>query len=204
MLQRFTKCSLGIMEYTDKVYHGIVDYMLAQDLVVWSLCTTEYKNKDKISVLWYNEDGEMVTLRLLGFRLDPHNNLYFIATDKDDDFEFTDRQLGVARTEEFSDYSGAVYGSHYYAQYSLLNIAGVLDEYVKITRKTFIEDVKQQLKQKSIYSSDGRFVFEYINSCYYGLATRVKEEYGLDCTNDDDKIVEFLRKCYDILEPEFC
>lgn len=59
----------------------------------------------------------------------------------------------------------------------------------------FKEDVLTAMKNKPEDWRDGQFVFNYINE-KYGVARYVQFIDGIDCFYCDDKIDQFIDKCY--------
>ena len=59
----------------------------------------------------------------------------------------------------------------------------------------FKEDVLTAMKNKPEDWRDGQFVFNYINE-KYGVARYVQFIDGIDCFYLDDKIDQFIDKCY--------
>lgn len=59
----------------------------------------------------------------------------------------------------------------------------------------FKEDVLSAMKNKQEDWRDGQFVFNYINE-KYGVARYVQFIEGIDCFHRDDKIDQFIDKCY--------
>ena len=59
----------------------------------------------------------------------------------------------------------------------------------------FKEDVLTSMKNKPKDWRDGQFVFNYINE-KYGVARYVQFIEGIDCFYRDDKIDQFIDKCY--------
>jgi hypothetical protein len=59
----------------------------------------------------------------------------------------------------------------------------------------FKEDVLTAMKNKPEDWRDGQFVFNYINE-KYGVARYVQFIEGIDCFYSDDKIDQFIDKCY--------
>lgn len=59
----------------------------------------------------------------------------------------------------------------------------------------FKEDVLTAMKNKPEDLRDGQFVFNYINE-KYGVARYVQFIEGIDCFYRDDKIDQFIDKCY--------
>ena len=64
-----------------------------------------------------------------------------------------------------------------------------------INYNDFKEDVLTALKNKPEDWRDGQFVFNYINE-KYGVARYVQFIEGIDCFYRDDKIDQFIDKCY--------
>ena len=59
----------------------------------------------------------------------------------------------------------------------------------------FRADVLTAMKDKPKEWRDGQFVFNYINE-KYGVARYVQFIDGIDCYYNDDKIDQFIDKCY--------
>lgn len=64
-----------------------------------------------------------------------------------------------------------------------------------INYEDFKEDVLTAMKNKPKDWRDGQFVFNYINE-KYGVARYVQFIDGIDCFYRDDKIDQFIDKCY--------
>lgn len=67
-----------------------------------------------------------------------------------------------------------------------------------INYNDFRADVLTALKDKPKSWRDGQFVFNYINE-KYGVARYVQFINGIDCFYRDDKIDQFIDKCYDTM-----
>lgn len=59
----------------------------------------------------------------------------------------------------------------------------------------FREEILTAMKDKPKEWRDGQFVFNYINE-KYGVARYVQFIDGIDCFYNDDKIDQFIDKCY--------
>ena len=59
----------------------------------------------------------------------------------------------------------------------------------------FREEILTAMKDKPKCWRDGQFVFNYINE-KYGVARYVQFIDGIDCFYRDDKIDQFIDKCY--------
>ena len=59
----------------------------------------------------------------------------------------------------------------------------------------FRADVLTSMKDKPKEWRDGQFVFNYINEVY-GVARYVQFIEGIDCFYNDEKIDQFIDKCY--------
>lgn len=59
----------------------------------------------------------------------------------------------------------------------------------------FRADVLTAMKDKPKEWRDGQFVFNYINEVY-GVARYVQFIDGIDCFYNDEKIDQFIDKCY--------
>ena len=59
----------------------------------------------------------------------------------------------------------------------------------------FRADILTAMKDKPKEWRDGQFVFNYINEVY-GVARYVQFIEGIDCYYNDEKIDQFIDKCY--------
>ena len=66
---------------------------------------------------------------------------------------------------------------------------------MKMDLNEFRADVLTAMKDKPKEWRDGQFVFNYINE-KYGVARYVQFIEGIDCFYRDDKIDQFIDKCY--------
>lgn len=68
----------------------------------------------------------------------------------------------------------------------------------KITFEEFKEDVLTAMVNKPKDWRDGQFVFNYINE-KYRVARYVQFINGVDCFHNDEKIDEFIVRCYETI-----
>ena len=66
---------------------------------------------------------------------------------------------------------------------------------MKMDLNEFRADVLTAMKDKPKEWRDGQFVFNYINEVY-GVARYVQFIDGIDCYYNDEKIDQFIDKCY--------
>ena len=68
----------------------------------------------------------------------------------------------------------------------------------KLRLDEFRADVLTAMQKKPKGWRDGQFVFNYIDEVY-GVARYVQFNEGVDCFYNDEKIDEFIDKCYNTL-----
>ena len=66
---------------------------------------------------------------------------------------------------------------------------------MKMDLNEFRADILTAMKDKPKEWRDGQFVFNYINEVY-GVARYVQFIDGIDCFYNDEKIDQFIDKCY--------
>ena len=66
---------------------------------------------------------------------------------------------------------------------------------MKMDLNEFRADILTAMKDKPKEWRDGQFVFNYINEVY-GVARYVQFIEGIDCFYNDEKIDQFIDKCY--------
>lgn len=69
---------------------------------------------------------------------------------------------------------------------------------MKMTLEEFRNEVLTAMSYKPKFWRDGQFVFNYINK-NYRVARYVQFIDGIDCFYNDEKIDEFIVRCYETL-----
>lgn len=70
-----------------------------------------------------------------------------------------------------------------------------------ITYEIFRNTIKELMEtEKPKQWRNGQFVFNYIEDVYGPVARTAQFKYGVDCFYDDEKIEEFIKICYEIIQ----